>query len=143
MIERASRRAESSGIKVLAVTVLTSLDDADIAAIGFSGDSTNVAAWLGKLAIDAGAHGLVCSAAEVDKVRAAVGSQAILVTPGIRPVGAATGDQKRVATPRDAIARGADMLVVGRPLRDASDPIAIADEIVRDIELGLRDRVAS
>lgn len=143
MIERASRRAESSGIKVLAVTVLTSLDDADIGAIGYSGDSTSAAARLAKLAIDAGAHGLVCSAAEVDKVRAAAGPNAILVTPGIRPAGASVGDQKRVATPRDAIARGADLLVVGRPLRDASDPIAVASEIVRDIELGLRDRVAS
>lgn len=143
MIERAVRRTEGSDLRILAVTILTSLDQSDLDAVGLSGSPSSGASRLGALAVESGAHGLVCSASEVHQVRSAVGQKAILVTPGIRPAGASVGDQKRVATPRDAIARGADLLVVGRPLRDAADPIAVANEIVRDIELGLSDRSAS
>ncbi len=133
MLERAARRAEQSGIVVLAVTVLTSLDAADLSAIGVERSPADQALALGRLAKDSGCGGLVCSVAEVGRLRQELGPELVLVTPGIRPAGGGGDDQKRVGTPGDAIRSGASLLVVGRPIRDAADPLAAARAIVAEI----------
>lgn len=135
MLEAAAQRAEreGTGLKLLAVTVLTSLDASDLQATGVSASPTDHVLRLGKLARGAGIHGLVCSTAEVGALRAALGPDAILVTPGIRPAGAAVGDQKRVGTPASALKDGSSLLVVGRPIRDAADPVAAARAILAEM----------
>jgi len=137
MITAARRAAEAAGAErplLLAVTVLTSLTTADLAAVGVSGSVETQVLRLARLALDAGADGLVCSALEVAMLRAALGPGPKLVVPGIRPAGAATGDQARVMTPRQAVAAGADWIVVGRPITAAADPervaAALLDEVV-------------
>ena len=126
---RAARRALPR-TKLLAVTALTSLAVEDLDAVGLSRDAVP---RLAKLAIGAGADGVVCSAQEVATLRNLLGPSAILVVPGIRPKGAAAGDQRRTGTPAQAVRDGASILVIGRPLRDAPDPAAAADEIAREI----------
>ena len=135
MLEAAASRAlkEGAGLKLLAVTVLTSLDASDLAAVGVAGAPAEQVLRLGKLARSVGVHGLVCSTAEVAALRAALGAEAILVTPGIRPLGAAVGDQKRVGTPASALRDGSSLLVVGRPIRDAADPAAAAAAILDEM----------
>jgi orotidine-5'-phosphate decarboxylase len=135
MLEAAARRAEreASGLKLLAVTVLTSLDASDLHATGVSASPAEHVLHLGRLARSAGIHGLVCSTAEVGALRSALGAEAILVTPGIRPAGAAAGDQKRVGTPASALRDGSSLLVVGRPIRDAADPAAAARAILAEM----------
>jgi orotidine-5'-phosphate decarboxylase len=135
MLARAAAAAASAPAPphLLAVTVLTSLDDAAVAEIGLGPAAGPAASRLASLALDSGVSGLVCSAHEVASLRAALPG-AFLVTPGIRPAGSARGDQARVATAGDAIRAGADLLVVGRPIRDAADPVAAARAIVREIE---------
>jgi orotidine-5'-phosphate decarboxylase len=123
-----------SDLRVLAVTVLTSYDDADLAAAGYDFTVPELVAERAAQARDVGVDGLVCSGAEAATLRAIVGAGMVLVTPGIRPAGAAPGDQKRVMTPADAIAAGADHLVVGRPIVAAPDPRAAAAAIVAEIE---------
>jgi orotidine-5'-phosphate decarboxylase len=130
---RAAVRGAGPGVRILAVTVLTSLDRAALDAVGLAGPPEAAVVRLARLAVDAGAHGLVCSPLEVAAVRAAVGPQALLVIPGVRPAGAAKGDQARVATPAQAVRAGADVLVVGRPLRDAPDPAAAARAIAAEL----------
>jgi orotidine-5'-phosphate decarboxylase len=125
----AAARGAGPGVRILAVTVLTSLDAAALGRIGLSGPPEAAVVRLARLAVAAGAGGLVCSPQEVAAVRAAVGPGPLLVVPGIRPAGAAPGDQARVATPGAAVAAGADVLVIGRPLRDAPDPVAAARAI--------------
>jgi orotidine-5'-phosphate decarboxylase len=133
MLEKASARAKASGIVLLGVTVLTSLDAQDLAAVGVHDEPSAQALRLAKLGWAAGLRGFVCSAAEVGSLRRALGPDAILVTPGIRPLGPAADDQKRTGTPAGAVRDGATLLVVGRPIRDAPDPttaaLGIADEI--------------
>jgi orotidine-5'-phosphate decarboxylase len=125
--------------RLLAVTVLTSMDAADLSAIGVTAAPGSVGIAqaqvlrLARLARTAGIDGLVCSAEEVAAVREVMGPDALLVVPGIRPAGAAVGDQSRVATPAQAIARGASMLVVGRPITQAADPAAAAAEILAEM----------
>jgi orotidine-5'-phosphate decarboxylase len=135
MLQAAASRAEKegAGLKLLAVTVLTSLDAADLLAVGVAASPAEHALRLGKLARSAGVHGLVCSTAEVAALRAALGPEALLVTPGIRPLGAAANDQKRVGTPASALRDGASLLVVGRPIRDANDPAAAARAILQEM----------
>jgi len=128
-VEGAARSAAASGASLLAVTVLTSLDAGALAEIGLAGPPEAAVVRLARLAVGAGAGGLVCSPHEVRAVRAAVGPGPLLVVPGVRPPGAAKGDQARVATPAEAVAAGADVIVLGRPLRDAKDPAAAAREI--------------
>jgi orotidine-5'-phosphate decarboxylase len=128
MVEAAVRGA-GPGVRILAVTVLTSLDDATLALVGLAGPPEAAVVRLAKLAVQAGAGGLVCSPLEVAAVRAAVGPGPLLVVPGVRPPGAAAGDQARVATPAEAVRAGADVLVLGRPLREAADPAAAARAI--------------
>jgi orotidine-5'-phosphate decarboxylase len=135
MMEAAAERAaaEDTGLCVLGVTVLTSLDESDLAAVGLAATPGEQAKRLALLAKNSGLGGLVCSSVEVQSLREAVGLEMTLVTPGIRPAGAAHGDQKRVGTPAEAIRSGADVLVVGRPIRDAADPVAAAQGIVDEI----------
>jgi len=111
---------------LLAVTVLTSLDSAGLAATGVADDPVEQAVRLGRLAIAAGADGLVCSAHEVAVLRRALGPDVTLVVPGIRPAGSDAGDQARTMTPREALAAGADWIVVGRPITQAADPARAA-----------------
>ena len=125
--------AGDSGLRILAVTVLTSYDDADLAAAGYDFTVPELVAERAEQARDIGVDGLVCSAEEAAHLRAIVGRGMVLVTPGIRPAGAEAGDQKRVMTPAAAIEAGADYLVVGRPIVAAADPKAAADAIVADI----------
>ncbi len=117
---------------VLGVTVLTSLDADDLARLGTSASPQALALRLGVAAMEDGARGLVCSGAEVSAMRAALGARfagAVLVTPGIRPAGAAVGDQKRVMTPARAVAAGSSLLVVGRPIHGAPDPAAAFEAV--------------
>ncbi len=127
---------QGSKLRVLAVTVLTSYDDADLAAAGYDMSVSELAAARAAQARDTGVDGLVCSAEEVANLRCIVGAGMALVTPGIRPAGSASGDQKRIMTPGKAIATGADYIVVGRPIVEARDPKAAADAIIAEIEQG-------
>jgi orotidine-5'-phosphate decarboxylase len=122
-----------SKLRILAVTVLTSYDDADLAAAGYDFTVAELVAERAAQARDIGVDGLVCSPEEAASVRTIVGARMALVTPGIRPAGAASGDQKRIMTPAAAIAAGADYLVVGRPILEAADPKAAAQAIVAEI----------
>jgi orotidine-5'-phosphate decarboxylase len=122
-----------SKLRILAVTVLTSYNDADLAAAGYDFTVPELAAERAAQARDIGVDGLVCSAAEATRLRSLIRPSMVLVTPGIRPPGAAAGDQKRVMTPAAAIRAGADYLVVGRPIVAATDPKAAAEAIVADI----------
>jgi orotidine-5'-phosphate decarboxylase len=122
-----------SKLRILAVTVLTTYDDADLAAAGYDFTVPELVAERAAQARDIGIDGLVCSAEEAVSVRGVVGVRMALVTPGIRPAGAAADDQKRVMTPARAIAAGADYLVVGRPILEAADPKSAAQSIVAEI----------
>jgi len=123
-----------SNLKILAVTVLTSYDDADLQAAGYRLGVSDLVKARAEQAKAIGIDGLVCSAEEAANLRTIAGSQMSLVTPGIRPAGSAAGDQKRIMTPSRAIAAGADYLVVGRPVMEAADPKAAADAIVSEIQ---------
>jgi orotidine-5'-phosphate decarboxylase len=133
MLEQAARRAEGSGMTLLAVTVLTSLDDGDLAELGIGAAASDHARRLATLAQDSGINGLVCSVNEVAGLRELMGPSATLVTPGIRPAAGGADDQKRTGTPGSAIRAGSSLLVVGRPIRDAVDPLATARAICREI----------
>lgn len=124
----AAREAGPSRPLLLAITVLTSLDDADLDAVGQRGPAGDQAARLAAVAQAAGVDGVVCSAHEIARLRKQCGPDFKLVVPGIRPVWAASGDQKRVMTPAEAVALGADHLVIGRPITQAGDP---ADALAR------------
>jgi orotidine-5'-phosphate decarboxylase len=130
---RAAVRGAGGRVRILAVTVLTSLDGPALDAVGLAGPPQAAAVRLARLAVGAGAGGLVCSPHEVAAVRAAVGAAPLLVVPGVRPPGAAKGDQARVATPAEAVRAGADVVVIGRPLRDAPDPAAAARAIAASL----------
>jgi orotidine-5'-phosphate decarboxylase len=124
-------------LKLLAVTVLTSYDDKDVAEAGYA---QSVAELVGRRTLqarDIGIDGIVCAATEAARVRGILGPDRLIVTPGIRPVGSAMGDQKRIVAPAAAIRAGADHLVVGRPITAAEDPRAAADDIIEDIARAL------
>ncbi len=132
----AARRAADASPKpplLLAVTVLTSLDAEALHETGVAGGPRQQVLRLARLALKAGADGLVCSAHEVAMLRDAFGAAPVLVVPGIRPAGAAAGDQARVMTPAEAVAAGADWLVVGRPITGAADPGAAAAAILAEM----------
>ena len=139
MLARAMQRVhqEDSSLMILAVTVLTSLDQSDLEAIGVHRTPTEQVLSLASMASAVGVTGFVCSASEVGQLRSQLGPSAVLVTPGIRPAGPVSDDQKRVETPTAAIRRGSSLLVVGRPIRDAKDPVAAAAAIEREIGLAL------
>ncbi|HEY1362264.1 MAG TPA: orotidine-5'-phosphate decarboxylase [Xanthobacteraceae bacterium] len=124
---------KGSKLRILAVSVLTSYDDADLAAAGYDFTVSELVAERAAQARDVGVDGLVCSAAEAEMLRPTIGSAMLLVTPGIRPADADKGDQKRVVAPAAAVKAGADYLVVGRPVIAAPDPRAAADAMVAEI----------
>ena len=126
-------RAVNPDIRVIAVTVLTSLDDDSLGSIGQRAPAGEQVARLAKLAKASGLDGVVCSAHEIAVVRAACGPNFLLVVPGIRPQGSDFGDQRRVMTPRQAVRAGADILVIGRPITGAADPAAAAKAIAGEI----------
>jgi orotidine-5'-phosphate decarboxylase len=135
MVRAAVAGAASAGRTptVLAVTVLTSLDDETLDGLGIRGSvASRVMAWA-ELARMCGCAGVVCSPREAAALRAAFGPGFLLVTPGVRPAGEGSADQRRVATPREAIASGANVLVVGRPITAAADPVAAAEAILSEI----------
>jgi orotidine-5'-phosphate decarboxylase len=168
MLERAVARAKAEGgtLDVCAVTILTSLDDADLDDVGIrvtrrlpafrleggahvvtsmpDRPQTSFAAEsLARLAFEAGVRWFVCSPAEVGVLRERLGPDATLVTPGIRPASGERGDQKRVATPEQAIRDGADWLVVGRPIRDAADRLAMARSLAKEAEIARAARATT
>lgn len=126
-----------SGLKILAVTVLTSYDDSDLYAVGYRFGVSDLVETRARQAQMLGIDGLVCSPEEAANLCRIGGRQMVLVTPGIRPAGAASGDQKRIMTPARAILAGADYLVVGRPVMEAVDPKAAADAIQAEIARAL------
>ena len=124
--------------ELLAVTVLTSMDAAQLHAAGISRQPADQVELLARVALQAGLRGFVCSPLETARVRALAGPDAVLVVPGIRPAGADTGDQKRVATPAEALRSGASYLVVGRPIAQSPDPAAAAEAIIGEMATALR-----
>ena len=130
---QAAVEAREGDLRILAVTVLTSYDDNDLKAAGYDASVKALVAARAEQGRLLGVDGLVCSPEEAANVRSVAGADMVLVTPGIRPAGAAAGDQKRIMTPAAAIAAGADYLVVGRPIVAASDPRAAAEAIVAEI----------
>lgn len=119
--------------RVLGVTVLTSMDDAALREVGVASSAAETVLARAKLAIDAGCHGVVASPHEAAAIRAIAPPGFLIVTPGVRPAGSDAGDQARVATPAAARAAGADLVVVGRPIRDAADPAAAARAIAEEL----------
>jgi orotidine-5'-phosphate decarboxylase len=136
MLQAAVGALPAMGVRLLAVTVLTSHDEESLGVLGLTGSVADSVRRLARLALDAGADGVVASPQEVALVREACGPDFLIVTPGIRPAGSARADQARAATPAAARAAGADYLVVGRPVLEASDPAAAVAAIVREISAG-------
>ena len=135
--ERAREAAAAAGLpvpRVIAVTVLTSLDAAALSAVGLAGTPREAALRLALLGREAGLDGVVCSPEEITAIRSACGPEFLLVVPGIRPAGSEAGDQKRIATPGAAARAGADLLVIGRPITGAPDPAGAARAIAAEID---------
>jgi orotidine-5'-phosphate decarboxylase len=130
---KAARDAVEGRCKLIAVTVLTSLSHADIAAVGFARATDEQALLLAKLTHQAGLDGIVCSALDLAKVRTELPRKFLTVVPGIRPADALTQDQKRVMTPKQAITAGADILVIGRPITGTTDPAHAARDILASL----------
>ena len=137
-MQAAANASKGSDLRILAVTVLTSYDNEDLKAAGYQLGVSDLVTTRAQQAMALGIDGLVCSPEEVGNLRKLIKPEMVLVTPGVRPVGADIGDQKRVMTPAKAIAAGSDYLVVGRPILAADDPKAAADAIVAEIETRLR-----
>lgn len=133
-LKAAAKGAEGSALKVLGVTVLTSYDDADLAAAGYAAGVEEMVRRRAAAAREAQVAGVICAPTDAAMVRAILGPGGLVVTPGVRPEGAAMGDQKRVATPAQAVRAGADMIVVGRPITAAEDPAAAARAILDDLQ---------
>lgn len=139
-VQGAETGAANSGFaapSVLAVTVLTSMSDATLGEVGVSGPAAAQVPRLAALAVHAGAHGIVCSPLETSLVRAVVGPDRLVVTPGVRPSWSAADDQSRITTPGNALSSGSSHLVVGRPITGASDPAAAAARIIAEMEGGV------
>ncbi len=134
----AAAHQSSGSMQLLAVTILTSLEERSLREIGFLDGPEPSATRLAELAWAAGLRGFVTSAHECASLRESLGDDAFLVTPGIRPTGANDDDQRRVMTPASALASGSDMLVVGRPIRDATDVREAASALAREVRLALR-----
>ncbi len=130
---RASLEGVANPPELLAVTVLTSMDQAQVNAVGLTRSPAEQVDLLARMGLDTGIHGFVCSPREVATLRALTGPEGVLVIPGIRPAGAAVGDQNRIATPADALRQGASYLVVGRPIAQAPDPAEAAEAILKEM----------
>jgi orotidine-5'-phosphate decarboxylase len=139
---RAAVEAAAPRTCVAAVTVLTSLGERDLSELGMPGTVSDVVRRMAVLAVGAGARGLVCSPHEVAAVRAEVGPDVMLITPGVRPAGAESHDQARVATPEEALKAGADLLVLGRPITRAPDPGAAAAAVAASLRRAVAGRVS-
>ena len=133
---RVAVEQSGSGALLIAVTVLTSMDTDDLKGIGVSVGPEEQVSRLAKLAKDSGLDGVVCSAAEAQVLKTITNDNFCLVTPGIRPAGSASDDQRRIVTPQDAVANGSDYLVVGRPITKAADPTKALDEILATLTGG-------
>ncbi len=129
----AARAAGEARTRILGVTVLTSMDERDLVEVSGGGTVEELVLRRAQLAMEAGCDGVVASPLEAARIRAGAPDDFLIVTPGVRPAGADAGDQKRVMTPRDARAAGADLIVVGRPIRDAADPAAAARAIAAEL----------
>jgi orotidine-5'-phosphate decarboxylase len=137
--ETAAEEARRLGVarpRLLGVTVLTSLDRGDLEATGVKADPSEQVVRLAALARDSGLDGVICSPLEIAALRKACGRDFVLMVPGIRPAGTASGDQKRVMTPGEAVRLGANHLVIGRPITEAADPASAAEAIARDLDAG-------
>ena len=132
-VEEASQIAGTERCKLVAISVLTSMDADALASIGVTPPIEEEVARLASLAVGAGSDGIVCSPQEAAQMRALLGPEALIVTPGVRPAGSAVGDQKRIATPSAAIQAGASKLVIGRPITGAEDPVAAFEAIVAEL----------
>lgn len=135
-VKGAAEGAQKAGVappRILAVTVLTSLSDADLLATGQTAGTAETARGLAALCVKSGVSGLVCSPLEAQALRREFGESLFLCTPGVRPAGAARGDQTRVETPASAIRAGSSLLVVGRPIYGAEDPVAVAKAIAEEV----------
>ncbi len=135
MLEAAAGgRPAGGGLRLLAVTILTSHDEASLAEVGLEGPLSDSVRRLARLARDAGIDGVVASPLEAGLIREACGKGLLIVTPGVRPAGALAGDQARLGTPAGALSAGADYLVVGRPITEAADPAEAAAALVQELE---------
>lgn len=135
MMRAAVEAAAQSRTKIIGVTVLTSMEDADLDAVGQRGPAIDQVVRLAKLAKACGLDGVVCSPREIAAVRKACGPDFLIVTPGVRPKGSDVADQRRVMTPEEAMRAGADILVIGRPITGAADPAAAARAIAEEIAM--------
>ena len=139
-MQAAANASKGSGLKILAVTVLTSYDNEDLKAAGYQLGVGDLVAARAQQAQALGIDGLVCSPEEAANLRKHIKPEMCLVTPGVRPAGSDVGDQKRIMTPARAIAEGSDYLVVGRPVMEAADPKAVAEAIVAEITQALANK---
>jgi len=130
---------EKGALKLLAVTVLTSFDQKNLAEMGYAGNVEDLVLQRARAALDSGCDGVIASGLEAPKIKAAFGGKLLVVTPGVRPAGTPTGDQKRTVDVGQAFANGADYIVVGRPIRDAADPRAAAEAIQASIAAAFKD----
>ena len=133
-VSEEAKKLKAARPKVIAVTVLTSMDENNLKKVGVDDNMETQVLRLAKLAKESGLDGVVASAVEIKPIRAALGKAFIIVTPGVRPSWAAVNDQKRIATPKEAIDSGADFIVVGRPIIEASDPAEAARKVLKEIE---------
>jgi orotidine-5'-phosphate decarboxylase len=133
MLEAAAKAAEGSELLLLAVTVLTSMDAAQLSSTGISVEPREQVLRLAGLASDTGIGGVVCSPLEVNAIRTSLGNDLRIVTPGVRPTWAATGDQKRFMTPAEAVKEGSDWLVIGRPITAAENPREAYAKVVEEL----------
>jgi len=137
-MQAAASAAKGSGLCVLGVTVLTSMDDEDLVDAGYGRDAVGLVSLRARQAREAGIGGIVCSPQEAEMVRTLLGPSMAIVTPGIRPFGSAAGDQKRISDPQSALRAGASHLVVGRPITAAAAPLEAARAIRREMDGGIR-----
>lgn len=138
MVAAAVNAAGSQGPLVAAVTILTSLGDDDVTALGFNRAPADQVSILAKLAVAAGAGALVCSGHELGRLRRELGDDLVLVVPGIRPAGGAAGDQSRIMTPAEAARLGASHVVIGRPITDAPDPVQAVEGVLEELKSGAK-----
>ena len=136
ILEAAAR--EKGTLKILAVTVLTSFDQKNLAEMGYAGSVEDLVLQRARAALECGCDGVIASGLEAPKLKAAFGGKLLVVTPGVRPAGAAAADQKRTVDVAQAFANGADYIVVGRPIRDAADPRAAAESLQASIAAALK-----
>lgn len=135
-VEEAAARRAGARTRLVAISVLTSMDQEALGSIGVVGSVVEEVARLAALSVAAGSDGIVCSPQEAAQMRALLGPDALIVTPGVRPAGAAAGDQRRVSTPAAALAAGASKLVIGRPITASADPLAAFEAIAGELVEG-------